>query len=66
MKRVYWSEPWYGPGELPVDVELSCSPEHAINLAKNVAVKRGHTYLNDKEALDDFLVVHWAVIQDRK
>jgi len=64
MKHVYWSEPWYGTEELPVHVELSCSVEHAINLAKNVAAKRGHTYLNDEEALNDFLAVHWAEIRE--
>lgn len=64
MKRVYWVEPWYGPGELPVDVELSCSVEHATNYAKNVAAKSGHIYPTDEAALDDFLAVHWAEVRE--
>lgn len=32
----------------------------AIQRAKLAAAQRGYTYPNDRAALDDFLVVHWA------
>ena len=35
----------------------------AITIVKNVAAKRGYTYPNDKEALRDFIVIHWAWVE---
>lgn len=34
--------------------------EGAIKIAKAVAKERGYIYKSDEEALQDFVVVHWA------
>jgi hypothetical protein len=63
-KYVEWVEPHYGPEELPVDVFLRCTIAHAINFARNTAEKLGHSYASDEDALDDFIVTHWAEIKE--
>jgi len=37
-----------------------CTVQEAINIAKDVAAKDGHTYASDETALDDYLTVHWS------
>lgn len=64
MKRVFWQEPYYGPGDLPVHVECSCSIEHAINSSKNAAARCNYTYASNEQALEDFLTVNWAEVRE--
>lgn len=58
---VEWIEPWYGPGELPVHVTLTCSLEHARNATRNAHPEK---VISDEAALEDFLTIHWATIKD--
>jgi len=34
--------------------------DEAIRQMKELAAKKGYRYPNDTEALDDFIVIHWA------
>jgi len=34
--------------------------KEAIRQMKELAAKKGHRYSDDTDALDDFLVIHWA------
>lgn len=66
VKYVEWVEPRYSHNELPVHVILRCTPEHAANYAKNTCKQLGRTniYVNDEEALEDFMVIHWAEFKE--
>lgn len=58
---VSYIEPWYGPEDLEVHVEIHMTVQHAINLVKNA--HKGHELtgkLTDQELLEDFMVCHWA------
>lgn len=61
MKYVEWVE----PGEkdsLPV---FCCMPaDWAIVFQHHYAVVNGRSYPTDQDALQDFLVIHWATEQD--
>ena len=63
---IAYLEPWYGPTQLEVTVEIRMSVRSAINYTKNV--HNGHPLtaeLSDQELLEDFMVVHWAYFVDK-
>lgn len=56
---IEWDEPY--DSECKINVTLRMAKEDAITLQKNHAKKvRGYIYNSDIEALNDFMVVHWA------
>ncbi len=59
---VEWIEP-FGPNNEPV--YLSVPETTAIACMKDSAKRRGKFYLSDEQALDDFVVVHWAYIKEK-
>jgi hypothetical protein len=56
---IEWIEP-FGPNNEPVYCRVPTST--AIAVAKYIAAKQGHMYESDQDALDDFIIVHWATI----
>ena len=57
----YWEQDGVGNA-----VEMWVSDATAIALAKGYAASKGHTYPNDREALLDFLVIHWGTWREDK
>jgi hypothetical protein len=57
MKWVEWIEP-FGPNSEPV--YLSCPATTAV-----AVMMQAHPYESDQEALDDFIVVHWATVTEK-
>jgi hypothetical protein len=55
QRRVFWNE--------PDDIVMSCTQEEAIERQKAAALSKGYVYVSDEEALEDFMVVHWAWTQ---
>lgn len=60
--RVIWTEP--GDDACRTHVTRSCSIAEAVATQKAVAARRGVYYVTDREALEDFLVVHWADVEN--
>jgi hypothetical protein len=54
---VEWIEP-FGPNNEPVYCRVEAST--AIAVRKELAAKLNHVYVNDEDALLDFIAVHWA------
>lgn len=54
---IEWIEP-FGPKGEPVYMRVPYST--AIAVAKTAAASKGHSYASDEQALEDFIVVHWA------
>jgi hypothetical protein len=57
MRRYTWIEPDKNGGV----IKLVMSEEEVIAMRKKYADERGHKYSSDQEALEDFLIVYWAV-----
>lgn len=62
MKWVKWIEPFDGYGAEALHCKVSI--ENAIASAKRSAASRGYAYIRDEDALNDFITVHWAYIED--
>ena len=60
VKFVCWTDP--DKNGDPVFERISV--DEAIARAKHVAKSKGYVYESDKMALEDFIVVHWAWIED--
>lgn len=56
MQNLQYCEP---DGENNTRV-IRVSVEEAIKQSKTNAYRHGYTYLNDEEALQDFIAVNWA------
>lgn len=56
---VEWEEPFDNTGHILV---LRVPVEAAIITARATAASRGYIYENDEQALEDFMVVHWATL----
>jgi len=56
MKVVVYECPIPGGGTERTEI----SPEEAIKLQREAALQHGCCYVNDKEALEDFMTIHWA------
>lgn len=41
-------------------IHIVITTEEAIKRQKEAALQYGCCYVNDKEALEDFIVIHWA------
>lgn len=61
-ERVIWTEP--GDAEAKTHVTRSCSIAEAVAMQRAAGARHGHYYVNDREALEDFLVIHWADVQN--
>lgn len=49
------------PGEKGEVVRVTLTPERAVDIMRGSAMKaKDYTYASDADALDDFMVVHWA------
>ena len=62
MKWIEWIEP-FGPSNEPV----YCRVKEATAIATQRAIlkkARGIEYVSDRDALMDFIVVHWAKVID--
>jgi hypothetical protein len=55
---------YHEPDKHGNDVTVQLTIDEAIRRAKRVAVLHAYTYRSDREALDDFLTVHWASVVD--
>jgi hypothetical protein len=69
MKIVKWGEPWATGDGTFVDVKYQMSSEDAIKWMKYVGEvlhsnHPNYPYETDQDALDDFLTVYWASIED--
>lgn len=64
MRKVTWFEPTSGEDSTPI--ERTLTEAEAINQQRETARKArpGYEYKTDEEALDDFLIVHWATLSD--
>jgi hypothetical protein len=51
---------WVEPGENDEPLYWLTPREEAIASSKENALKRGMSYINDEEAYDDFITVHWG------
>jgi len=51
---------YHEPDEQGNDITIRVSEEEAIRQSKLYATKKGYVYKNDREALIDFIVIHWA------
>lgn len=60
MKIVKWVE----PDENENPIQLSCSTEEAIRRQKTAGLKAGYEYPSDEQALEDFVAVNWAHIEE--
>lgn len=62
-KWIEWVEP-FSPSNEPVYCRVT--PEVAIECAKASAkqAKPDFVYASDQEALDDFIIVHWANVRE--
>jgi hypothetical protein len=49
-----------------IGCQVALLKEEAIRAQKRSAQKRGRTYASDEAALDDFMVIHWARLEERK
>jgi hypothetical protein len=58
----FWEPRHIGPDDAYVDTEIRMSAKDAIRIAYAQAnsAKTGFVYESEKEALDDFMVIHWA------
>lgn len=61
LPLVKWNERCEREG----DVVRSCSVVEAVARQRAAAARHGHWYVTDEEALEDFLVVHWAWIENQ-
>jgi len=64
MKVVEWLEPCPGGPEGTMVVVQRMKVEQAIDQQKGSAALKGFSYPSDEMALDDFCVVHWAVVKE--
>lgn len=51
---------WAEPGRNDEAVDRSCSGEEAAEEMIQIGHRRGYEYASYKDALEDFIVVHWA------
>jgi hypothetical protein len=60
-KKLVWIE-WIEPFIDDEAVYCRVTKETAIKYQKKVALSHSYTYKSDKDALEDFLTIHWANI----
>ena len=56
----YWMVAWNEPGEIIGSAVRSIEIREAIASSKHSAAMKGYFYLNDLEALSDFITIHYA------
>ena len=56
---IEWIEP-FGPDNEPVFCRVTVRTAVAAQKFSSAQAKEGFTYVSDEDALDDFMVVHWA------
>jgi len=61
MRYLEYCEP-YEDGTNVIRVTV----EEAIKATKTTAYRHGYTYLNDEEALQDFIANNWASYEDEE
>lgn len=63
MKTKYAN--WLEPDEAFNVIQCCVPTSMAIELTKATVAKKGNIYPNDKEALLDFIAIHWAWITEK-
>jgi len=58
VKRIWYVHPSLVEGG--GDYCVSLTKEQAIEFQKKAAASKGYTYSSNEDALDDFMVIHWA------
>ena len=60
-----FQEPWTVPCSLDAYSKVHITAQKAVEYQKSIALNKNCTYKDDIEALSDFMIVHWAVPQDK-
>lgn len=65
--RCHWMDQEHDPEDesKTLDMNKSCTGEEAVALMRESARKyKMYTYTTDEQALEDFLVVYWATMEE--